>query len=146
METIFLLKHMNLYEPLKEVVKEMVEEHLCCKKETRESTTHEITEEEAKEIVDGMYHCFKGKKYTGWVFDYEKAKCVFKEHHLAATGATVPEVYIAINAQYHDYCKLMYNWFGTTNIEDKVIEAAITFWFMDEDYKHTSKVYKYFKG
>lgn len=43
------------------------------------------------------------------------------------------DVYVAINAQYHDYCKLFDSWFGG-NIDNKVFESAITFWFKDVDF------------
>ena len=48
-----------------------------------------------------------------------------------------------INAQYHDYCELFKAWFGD-NIDNKIIESAINFWFKDDDYKGGSKVWKYF--
>lgn len=42
-------------------------------------------------------------------------------------------VYVAINAQYHDYAKLFEEWFGG-NIDNKVFESAIIFWFKDVDF------------
>lgn len=59
-------------------------------------------------------------------------------------SATVADVYIALNAQYHDYCELLKAWFGD-NIDTKVIESAVNFWFKDDDYKGGNKVYKYFR-
>lgn len=35
-------------------------------------------------------------------------------------------------------------WFGD-NIDTKVIESAVNFWFKDDDYKGGNKVYKYFR-
>lgn len=52
------------------------------------------------------------------------------------------DVYVAINAQYHDYCKLFDSWFGG-NIDNKVFESAITFWFKDVDFDG-DKVWEYF--
>lgn len=46
------------------------------------------------------------------------------------------------NAQYHDYCKLFDSWFGS-NIDNKVFESAITFWFKDVDFDG-DKVWEYF--
>lgn len=51
-------------------------------------------------------------------------------------------VYVAINAQYHDYAKLFEEWFGG-NIDNKVFESAITFWFKDVDFDG-DKVWEYF--
>jgi hypothetical protein len=50
--------------------------------------------------------------------------------------------YVAINAQYHDYAKLFEEWFGG-NIDNKVFESAITFWFKDVDFDD-DKVWEYF--
>lgn len=50
--------------------------------------------------------------------------------------------YVAINAQYHDYAKLFEEWFGG-NIDNKVFESAITFWFKDIDFDG-DKVWEYF--
>lgn len=52
------------------------------------------------------------------------------------------DVYVAINAQYHDYAKLFEEWFGG-NIDNKVFESAITFWFKDIDFDG-DKVWEYF--
>lgn len=51
-------------------------------------------------------------------------------------------IYVAINAQYHDYAKLFEEWFGG-NIDNKVFESAITFWFKDVDFDG-DKVWEYF--
>jgi hypothetical protein len=48
----------------------------------------------------------------------------------------------AINAQYHDYAKLFEEWFGG-NIDNKVFESAITFWFKNVDFDG-DKVWEYF--
>lgn len=48
----------------------------------------------------------------------------------------------AINAQYYDYAKLFEEWFGG-NIDNKVFESAITFWFKDVDFDG-DKVWEYF--
>lgn len=43
---------------------------------------------------------------------------------------------------YHDYAKLFEEWFGG-NIDNKVFESAITFWFKDVDFDG-DKVWEYF--
>lgn len=57
-------------------------------------------------------------------------------------NAIPSDVYVAINAQYHDYAKLFEEWFGG-NIDNKVFESAITFWFKDVDFDG-DKVWEYF--
>lgn len=59
-----------------------------------------------------------------------------------AIDAEPCDVYVAINAQYHDYAKLFEEWFGG-NIDNKVFESAITFWFKDVDFDG-DKVWEYF--
>lgn len=53
-------------------------------------------------------------------------------------------VYVAINSQYHDYVELFKSWFGD-NVDQKIIESAIIFWFKDVDCKSRNKVVSYFK-
>lgn len=65
-------------------------------------------------------------------------------HGTAPTAATPADVYIALNAQYHDYCDLFKAWFGD-NIDSKIVESAVNFWFKDNDYKGSNKVHDYFK-
>jgi hypothetical protein len=57
-------------------------------------------------------------------------------------SATVADVYVAINSQYHDYAELFKNWFGD-GIEQKIVESAIVFWFKDADCKAENKVVEY---
>lgn len=103
-----------------------------------------INEHQAKYIVSNMYHILAGKKYLGEKFDMNKAREVYSRYkNMFTSNASEYDVYVAINAQYHDYCDLFKSWFGS-NIETKIIESAITFWFKDVDYKGHNKVYKYF--
>ena len=55
----------------------------------------------------------------------------------------VADVYVAINAQYHDYCELFEKWFGKGNFDDMIFESAINFWFDDVDFGE-DKLWKYF--
>lgn len=57
------------------------------------------------------------------------------------------DVYVALNAQYHDNINLYEKWFpnATNNeIEDKIVEATISNWFEDED-ASSDKVWEYFR-
>ena len=99
---------------------------------------------EAKEIVSEMYHYDGDHRHTGEHFDMRKAKEVcekYKEHFVVK--ATPCDVYVAINAFYHDFCKVLKSWFGS-NIDEKVILLAITFWFKDDDYQG-NKLMNYFE-
>lgn len=46
------------------------------------------------------------------------------------------------NSQYHDYVELFKSWFGD-NVDQKIIESAIIFWFKDVDCKAENKVVEY---
>lgn len=102
-----------------------------------------FTESEAKYIVADMYHTENGRKYSGEKFDIHKAKEICERYRgILPTSVTPADVYIAVNSQYHDYAELFKNWFGD-NVDQKVIESAIVFWFKDADYKNENKVMEY---
>ena len=75
----------------------------------------------------------------------KKVKEIEKEptKEYASKGTTPCEVYVAINTQYHDYIELFKNWFNT-NVDQKIIESAISFWFKDADSKYDNKLVSYF--
>ena len=102
-----------------------------------------IDEEKAKSIVAKMYHCSDGKKYIGERFDISTAKEICEKYkRLSKYTMTYTDVYIAINCQYHSYYELFKLWFSN-NIESKIIESAIIYWFRDDDFIG-NKVHTYF--
>lgn len=109
-------------------------------------TSNHFNEGTAKYLVSQMYHTSGGRKFIGEKYDMSKAKEVTERYRgIIPQSATHADVYVALNAQYHDYCELLKAWFGD-NIDTKVVESAINFWFKDDDYKGGgSKVYKYFR-
>lgn len=99
----------------------------------------------AKFIVADMHHMENGRKYSGEKYDYNKAQEVLEKYkHVIPQDVTPCDIYVAINAQYHDYAELFKTWFGS-NIDHKIIESAIVFWFKDADYNKGSKIWNYFK-
>lgn len=83
------------------------------------------------------------KKYVGEKYDMNKAHEICERYKEVLPNDVEPcDVYVAINAQYHDYAKLFEEWFGG-NIDNKVFESAITFWFKDVDFDG-DKVWEYF--
>jgi hypothetical protein len=104
-----------------------------------------FNEFDAKEVVADMYHIENGKKQDGEKFSMIKAKEVYERYRgTIPHNITVADIYVAINAQYHDYCELFKAWFGS-NIDSKIIESAIVFWFKDTDYNKGFKLTEYFK-
>lgn len=104
---------------------------------------YHFDEYEAKEVVEQMYHVKDNKKYIGEKYDMDKAHEICERYKEVLSNDVEPcDVYVAINAQYHDYAKLFEEWFGG-NIDNKVFESAITFWFKDVDFDG-DKVWEYF--
>ena len=105
-----------------------------------------MTELEAKEVVAKMWHYEGEEKDKGEHFSMYKAKEICEMYKdMLPSNVKYPEIYVAINAQYHDYGELFEYWFGH-NVDSKLIESALVFWFGDVDYPHASKVAKYFKN
>ena len=104
-----------------------------------------MTESEAKEVVAKMWHYCDDEKDKGEHFSMYKAKEICEMYQdMLPSNVKYPEIYVAINAQYHDMGELFKHWFGY-NVDSKLIESALVFWFGDVDYPHASKVAKYFK-
>lgn len=98
----------------------------------------------AKYTVSKMFHTEGGRKYVEEKFDMLKAKEICERYRgIIPQSATHGDVYVAINAQYHDYCELFKAWFGDS-VDSKIIESAINFRFKDDDFKSGCKVWKYF--
>lgn len=89
-----------------------------------------------------------GKICKGEIYNYDCAKNVFDKYvRNINSSITVWDVYVAINAQYHDYVRLYSEWFRNINkneLDNKIIESAITFYFKDED-SGSTKTWNYFK-
>lgn len=103
-----------------------------------------IGESKAKELVSKMYHIKEGKKYIGEKYNFYTAKEICERYKGIISPTVTPcDIYIAINSQYHDYIELYKRWF-TDNIDQKIIESAMIFWFKDADSTHKNKVMSYF--
>lgn len=101
----------------------------------------------AKHEVSEMFHTKRnGTICRGEIVSYEEAEHVYNEHRRdIGTEVTVWDVYVALNAQMHDYSVLYHRWFDNSMelMKERCIESAIVFWFKDED--HTKgKVWDYF--
>lgn len=115
---------------------------------TGEAITHQddahMSETEARKVVSRMCHIEGGRKYIGEKFDMYKAKEVCERYMgILPSSVTPADVYVAINSQYHDYAELFKNWFGN-DIDKKIIDSAIVFWFKDSDSKSENKLMDYF--
>lgn len=90
----------------------------------------------------------KGIKIDAPLFSIEATKKIYDRRIRPLNkDITMWDVYVALNAQYHDNINLYEKWFpnATNNeIEDKIVEATISNWFEDED-ASSDKVWEYFR-
>lgn len=99
----------------------------------------------ARETVAEMFHTENSHKHMGERYKMEKAEEVFRKYkELLPEDVTVADVYVAINATYHRFTLLFKSWFGD-NIDTKIIEAAIVFWFKDEECPDGDKVWEFYQ-
>lgn len=108
-----------------------------------------FTEPYALYQVSQMYHTNnKGIKIDAPLFSIEATKKIYDRRIRPLNkDVTIWDVYVALNAQYHDNINLYEKWFpnATNNeIEDKIVEATINNWFEDED-ASSDKVWEYFR-
>lgn len=99
--------------------------------------------------VSQMYHTNnKGVKIDTPLFSIENAKKIYDRRIRPLNkDVTMWDVYVVLNAQYHDNIDLYEKWFSNANdseIEEKIIEATIANWFEDED-ASSDKVWEYFR-
>lgn len=103
----------------------------------------------ARYQVDEMYHVTKsGTTCKGEMYSAETAKHIYEKRiRNIANSYNCWDVYVAINAQYHDYVELFKEWNPTiidSELKEKIIASAISFWFKDDD-AEDGKVWDYFK-
>lgn len=105
----------------------------------------QILQKERLEIVDNLRRFTDKEKRLSKYAACEYLKEICERYRgVIPVSATPTDVYVAINSQYHDYVELFKSWFGD-NVDQKIIESAIIFWFKDVDCKSRNKVVSYFK-
>lgn len=104
----------------------------------------------AKYQVSSMYHTKRnGNICRGEIYSIDEAKQIYEKYvRNLDSSYTYWDVYVAMNAQFHDYACLYNEWYSNITREDldnKIIASAINFWFKDEDVG-VGKVWNYFKN
>lgn len=99
----------------------------------------------AKWQVEQMHHKGDdGKNYKGEHWSIEATNSVLSKYRSKVPSAYNEwDFYVALNAQYHDYCLWARRQFPD-DYETAIIEMALAFWFMDEDWMGNTKVWDYF--
>lgn len=99
-------------------------------------------ESTARATVGDMMHTDRhGVEQIGEHYTVEFAEQVRTKH---LPDAVLWDVYVALNATWHDFEALYSDWFSAVS-DTHFAKTAIAFWFDDEDYKKCSeKVWNYF--
>lgn len=117
--------------------------------------THELMygkhfdEEYAEWEVEQMHHKSKdGKVYRGEHWTYEQTTDVMQLYKAKLPAEVTPgDFYVALNAEWHDYiCWAMEHFESEDEADNAIIDMAIRFWFMDDDWEKPTKVWCYFRA
>lgn len=91
----------------------------------------------ARYDVEQMWHTDKrGEKHCGEHWSVSQARQVMREHGLASP-VNEYDVYVALNAFWHDLSCVIEE-------ESVIVEAAVAFWFKDEDFGENNKIWRYY--
>lgn len=107
---------------------------------------HHFNEAYAKWEVEKMHHKgMDGTTYKGEHWGIEQTNAVLNGMRSKIPAAYNEwDFYVALNASYHDFCKA-----AKKHMPDKadelIIDLAVAFWFDDEDWDGTTKVWDYFR-
>lgn len=98
--------------------------------------------------VEQMHHQSPdGKEHRGAHWTMEQTNTVYDKYRSRLPSEITPgDFYVALNAQYHD----LGQWFmehmpDKEAAEGAIIESAVKFWFMDDDWPTATKVWCYFR-
>lgn len=95
----------------------------------------------ARTIVSEMMHTdAQGAEFIGEHYTADFVSDLQSKH---MQEAALWDIYVALNATWHDFAVLFSKWF-TTPTDQHFVEATKAFWFDDEDYGSDTKVWDYF--
>lgn len=93
---------------------------------------YHYNEEMALYDVSRMYHTENGIKMQGEVISMHEAKMI-RHRHSIPPQVTDCDLYVAINATYHDKKKLFSEWFSEEELPGKLEEEMYYTYLHDED-------------
>lgn len=90
---------------------------------------------------------FNEKGYCGEHWTIEQTTEVMQSYKSKLPAEVTPgDFYVALNTQWHDYiCWAMEHYESEDEADNTIIEMAIRFWFMDDDWGDNAKVWEYFR-
>lgn len=98
--------------------------------------------------VEQMYHKSPdGKVYKGEHWTMEETTGVMMKYKTKLSPEITPcDFYVALNTEWHAYiCWAKEHFPNETDAENAIIEMAVRFWFMDDDWDGNTKVWCYFR-
>lgn len=100
----------------------------------------------AKCEVEKMHHKgTDGVTYKGEHWSLEQTNAVLNGMRSKIPSAYNEwDFYVALNASYHDFCKVAKK-HVTEKADELIIDLSVAFWFEDEDWVGTTKVWDYFR-
>lgn len=105
-------------------------------------------EEYAEWDVSQMYHKSPdGREYKGAHWSIEQTSDVMQSYRGKLPHEITPyDFFVALNAQWHDYICWARDRFDSDEDADiAVIDMAVRFWFLDDDWGEPTKVWDYFR-
>ncbi len=95
--------------------------------------------------VSRLYHKgADGKIYKGGHWTLEETGEFFARYrNKIPSQYNEYDFHVALNAEYNDYCVWAKQTFGD-DYEQKIVEMAIWFWMLDDDYSGDGKIWEYF--
>lgn len=107
---------------------------------------HHFNEAYAKWEVEEMHHKgMDGTTYKGEHWSIEQTNAVLNGMRSKIPAAYNEwDFYVALNASYHDFCKAAKKHLPE-KADELIIDLAVAFWFEDEDWDGTTKVWDYFR-
>ena len=120
---------------LKKEEPEMVSHFL--KTEYEELNGNHINEWLANELVSRMYHTENGKRVDGEVVTVEEASRLLDGMSDEMADKLEWDAYVGANGFMHDLA-------ATGMTKDAILKAAKHFWFHDDDFPDSNKVYWYY--
>ena len=116
--------------------------------------THELMygkhfdKEYAEWEVEQMCHKSKdGKVHRGEHWTIEQTTEVMQSYKSKLPAEITPgDFYVALNTEWHDYiCWAKEHFPNEADADNAIIEMAVRFWFLDDDWGTPTKVWEYFR-
>lgn len=100
------------------------------------------TEDFARWDVSQMFHTEDEEEVRGEHFSVSQAEKFAKEKNIKYLW----DVFVAVNANYHDKARLFSEWFeDSEDVDERIVADAMAFYFEDED-AGDGKVWRYING